>query len=107
MGRDPVDKLLLRFSMPAIIGLLANALYNIVDRIFIGRIVGAHGLTAVTVAFPYFGLGITLGILISVGASSLVSRNLGKGDGQLARQVLSNALTMAIIAGLSLSLFRD
>jgi len=89
--------------MPSIIGLLANALYNIVDRIFIGRIVGAQGLTAVTVGFPYFGLGITLGILISVGASSLVARSLGKGDRQLARQVLSNALTMAIIAGLSLS----
>ena len=102
MGRDPVGKLLLRFSMPSIIGLLANALYNIVDRIFIGRIVGAQGLTAVTVGFPYFGLGITLGILISVGASSLVSRSLGKGDRKMARQVLSNALTMAIIAGLSL-----
>lgn len=104
MGRDPVGILLLRFSMPAIIGLLANALYNIVDRMFIGRIVGSHGLTAVTVAFPFFALAITLGILVSVGASSLVSRTLGKGDKTRAEHVLSNATTMAVLVGFSLAL---
>lgn len=104
MGRDPVGSLLLRFSIPSIVGLLANALYNIVDRMFIGRIVGSHGLTAVTVAFPFFALAITLGILVSVGASSLVSRSLGRGETDLAEQVLSNAFVMAIIAGLSLAL---
>lgn len=104
MGHDPVGILLLRFSMPAIIGLLANALYNIVDRMFIGRIVGSHGLTAVTVAFPFFALAITLGILISVGASSLVSRSLGRGDNTWAEMVLSNAFVLAVLAGLSLAL---
>jgi len=104
MGHDPVGILLLRFSMPAIIGLLANALYNIVDRMFIGRIVGSHGLTAVTVAFPFFALAITLGILISVGASSLVSRSLGRGDNTWAEMVLSNAFVLAILAGFSLAL---
>lgn len=104
MGRDPVGILLLRFSMPAIIGLLANALYNIVDRMFIGRIVGSHGLTAVTVAFPFFALAITLGILVSVGASSLVSRTLGRGDKTRAEMVLANAAIMAVLVGFSLAL---
>ena len=104
MGRDPVGSLLFRFSIPSIIGLLANALYNIVDRMFIGRIVGSHGLTAVTVAFPFFALAITLGILVSVGASSLVSRSLGRGETDLADQVLSNAFVMAVIAGFFLAL---
>jgi len=104
MGRDPVGILLLRFSLPSIIGLLANALYNIVDRMFIGRIVGSHGLTAVTVAFPFFALAITLGILVSVGASSLVSRTLGKGDKAEAEHVLSNAATMSVLVGSSLAL---
>ncbi|QTX33817.1 MATE family efflux transporter [Aminithiophilus ramosus] len=104
MGRDPVGLLLLRFSTPAIIGLLANALYNIVDRMFIGRIVGSQGLTAVTVAFPFFGLAVTLGIFISVGASSLVSRSLGRGDRDRAEQVLSNAFVLAVAAGLVLTL---
>ena len=103
MGRDPVGSLLFRFSIPSIIGLLANALYNIVDRMFIGRIVGSHGLTAVTVAFPFYALAITLGILVSVGASSLVSRSLGRGETNLAEQVLSNGFVMSMIAGLSLA----
>ena len=104
MGRDPVGPLLFRFSIPSIIGLLANALYNIVDRMFIGRIVGSHGLTAVTVAFPFFALAITLGILVSVGASSLVSRSLGRREMELSENVLSNAFVLAIIAGFSLAL---
>jgi len=54
LGREPVGKLLLYFSLPAIAGLFANALYNIVDRIFIGQNVGEIGLAAVTVAFPLF-----------------------------------------------------
>lgn len=104
MGRDPVGPLLLRFSMPAIVGLLANALYNIVDRMFIGRIVGSQGLAAVTVSFPFFGLAITLGIFVAVGASSLVSRSLGRGDSAKAEQVLANAFTLALLAGLFLAL---
>ncbi|HAK40245.1 MAG TPA: MATE family efflux transporter, partial [Synergistaceae bacterium] len=96
--------MLFRFSIPSIIGLLANALYNIVDRMFIGRIVGSHGLTAVTVAFPFFALAITLGILVSVGASSLVSRSLGRREMELSENVLSNAFVLAIIAGFSLAL---
>ena len=104
MGRDPVGILLLRFSAPAIVGLLANALYNIVDRMFIGRIVGSQGLTAVTVAGPFFGLAITLGIFISVGASSLASRSLGRGDRDRAERVLANALVLSVIAGLLLAL---
>ncbi|HON33379.1 MAG TPA: MATE family efflux transporter [Synergistales bacterium] len=104
MGRDPIGSLLFRFSMPAIIGLLANALYNIVDRMFIGRIVGSRGLAAVTVAFPYFGLAITAGILITVGSSSIVSRCLGRGDRGAAEEVLANAFMMALAGGISLLL---
>ena len=102
MGRDPIGSLLFRFSMPAIIGLLANALYNIIDRMFIGRIVGSRGLAAVTVAFPYFGLAITAGILITVGSSSIVSRSLGRGDREGAEEVLANAFMMALAGGISL-----
>jgi putative MATE family efflux protein len=56
------------------------------------------------VAFPFFALAITLGILVSVGASSLVSRSLGRGETDLADQVLSNAFVMAVIAGFFLAL---
>lgn len=55
LGTEPVSKLLLYFSLPAIAGLFANALYNIVDRIFVGQNVGQAGLAAVTVAFHFLG----------------------------------------------------
>ena len=98
MGRDPIGSLLFRFSMPAIVGLLSNALYNIVDRMFIGRIVGS-GVRGRYRGIPYFGLAITVGILITVGSSSIVSRNLGCGDRDGAEEVLANAFLMALAGG--------
>jgi Na+-driven multidrug efflux pump len=52
LGELPVGKLLLEFSIPAIVAMIANALYNVVDSIFVGRGVGSLALTAVTLAFP-------------------------------------------------------
>jgi len=92
MGYDPLGKLLLQFSIPAIIGMVASALYNIVDRIFIGHSVGPQGIAAITVAFPFFLTIISTGMLIGIGSSSQISRNLGKDDEQRARKVMGNAV---------------
>ncbi|AFM20896.1 putative efflux protein, MATE family [Acetomicrobium mobile DSM 13181] len=97
LGREPVGKLLLYFSLPAIAGLFANALYNIVDRIFIGQNVGEIGLAAVTVAFPLFEVSIALCVLICVGAASIASRSLGAGKKKRAELVLGNALALSLI----------
>ena len=53
MKVESIPKLLLKFSLPAIIGLLVNSLYNIIDSIFVGRGVGDLGLAGVTVSFPF------------------------------------------------------
>ena len=97
LGKEPVGKLLLYFSLPAIAGLFANALYNIVDRIFIGQNVGETGLAAVTVAFPLFEVSIALCVLICVGAASIASRSLGAGRKKRAELVLGNAFTLTLI----------
>ena len=52
MGTAPIPRLILRFALPSMVGLLANALYNIVDRIFIGHYVGADGLASISIVFP-------------------------------------------------------
>ena len=52
LGEDKISKLLLKFSIPAIVGMLVNALYNVVDRIFIGNGVGSLGIAGITVSFP-------------------------------------------------------
>ena len=60
MGREPVLKLIVSFALPSIAGLLANSLYNFVDRLFVGRIVGPVGLAAISVCYPFMVLVIAL-----------------------------------------------
>ncbi|MGE5582024.1 MAG: MATE family efflux transporter [Bacillota bacterium] len=96
LGEESIGKLLGKFSFPAIIGMLVNALYNIVDRIFVGHGVGLLGISATTVAFPITILIMAFGILIGAGAAVSVSIKLGQQRKDLAEAVLGNALAMAI-----------
>ena len=94
MGRDSIPRLMLRFSLPAIGGMLANALYNIVDRIFVGRTVGPAGIGAISIVFPFMLLVIALGLLIGVGAGALVSISLGEKRTARAEKAMGNALVL-------------
>jgi len=100
MSQDSVVRLLVRFSLPATLGMVANAFYNIVDRLFIGRFTGAGGLAAVGLTFPLTVFVIAAGSLVGVGAASQVSRFLGQGRHDRAQKALGNALcVMALFAG--------
>ena len=103
LGEEPVGKLLWKFSLPAIVGMLVNALYNVVDSIFVGNGVGEIGLTAVTIAFPIMLVLMAFGMLIGVGASTLVSIRLGEHNKAEAEHILGNALTMIAVLSLVLS----
>ncbi|KYZ78170.1 MATE family efflux transporter [Anaerosporomusa subterranea] len=103
LGQEPVGKLLWQFSLPAIVGMLVNALYNVVDSIFVGNGVGEIGLTAVTIAFPIMLVMMAFGMLIGVGASTLVSIRLGEHNKAEAEYILGNALTMIAVLSLLLS----
>ncbi len=96
LGEDNIVKLLLKFSIPAIIGMLVNAMYNIVDRIFIGNGVGSLGIAGITIAFPLMLFIMACGMLIGLGANSLVSIRLGQGRGDEAELIMGNALTLLI-----------
>lgn len=96
MGRDSIPRLMMRFSLPAIGGMLANALYNIVDRIFVGRTVGPAGIGAISVVFPYMLLVFALGLLIGVGAGALVSISLGEKRRARAEKTMGNALVLLV-----------
>jgi len=102
MGRGSIPKLLLHFAAPAITGLVANALYNIVDRIFVGHTVGPLGIAAITVAFPFMITVMSFGILVGVGSSSLISIFLGERKKDQAELVLGNALTLLVTGSLFL-----
>ena len=105
MSSGNVFKLLLKFSLPAIVSLLVNALYNIVDSIFVGRGVGALGLAGVTICFPVVTTFIALIMLIGMGATVLISIRLGENKKSEAEEIANNALVLFIIIGLVLTVF--
>lgn len=101
LGSEPIGRLLLKLSLPATVGMLVQASYNLVDAFFIGWGVGPMGLGGTAVAFPlhFFVMGIaTMG---GIGAASLVSRSLGAGDAERADRALGTLVTLGLAAGLS------
>ncbi len=103
LGENSVGRLLLSFSLPAIIAMIANALYNVVDSIFVGRGVGSLALTAVTIAFPIMIMLMAFGMLIGIGATALISIKLGQQKHDEAEKILGNAFAATIIMGVLIS----
>lgn len=97
MRDKSIGKLLWSFSLPAIVGMLINSLYNVIDRIFLGRGVGSVGIAATTVAFPIMIVLMAVSILIGVGATALISIRLGEQKKEEAEKVAGNAMTMLIL----------
>lgn len=98
-----IPKLLFKFSLPAIIGLLVNALYNIIDGIFVGRGVGKEALAAITLTLPIITIFMACIMLIGMGATSLISLKLGERKEKEAEQIVANAFVLFIILGLLLT----
>lgn len=103
LGEFPVGKLLLEFSIPAIIAMIANALYNVIDSIFVGRGVGSLALTAVTIAFPIMLILMAFSMLIGIGSTALISLKLGEQKHDEAEEILGTAFAASIAMGLGLS----
>ena len=104
LGTEPVGKLLFKLSLPAILGMLVQASYNLVDAFFIGRGVGPMGLAGTAVVFPLQLFVIGVGTMGGVGAASLVSRSLGAGDLERADRALGTLVTIALSAGTAATL---
>ena len=101
LGVEKVSRLLWRFSIPAIIGMVVNALYNVVDRIYIGNApgLGANGLAGITIGFPIMIILLSIGILFGVGGATLFSMKLGAGETEEAELALGNAFSLLLISG--------
>ena len=96
MGVMPVNKLLVSMSLPMMISMLVQALYNIVDSIFVSRI-DENALTAVSLAFPLQTLMIALGTGTGVGINALLSKSLGEKDFDKADKTAENGVFLALI----------
>lgn len=103
LGNEKINKLLFKLSLPATIGMLVNALYNIVDTIFIGRGVGKLGITGLTIALPIQMIILSLGLMIGIGAASAVSRSLGEENIERADHIAGNAFLSILIVSVFMS----
>lgn len=98
LGSAPISKALLALGLPTMIGMLINALYNLVDTYFVGGL-GTDQMGAVTVAFPLGQVIVGLGLLFGNGAAAYLSRLLGRGDKKTANKVASTALYSGVAIG--------
>ena len=100
LGSGSISKLLFEFALPAIIGVVINGLYNIIDAIFLGHGVGALGLAATTVAFPTMVILMAFSMLVGMGGNALAAIKLGEGKLQETEKILGNSLVLLVFAGI-------
>ncbi|GAA0117439.1 MATE family efflux transporter [Clostridium senegalense] len=107
LGEEKVFKLLLEFSVPAIIGMIVNTLYNIIDRMYIGHIpeVGNLAITGVSITMPIMTIMLAFGMLVGIGTSAKISLKLGQNDKESAEKHLSNAFTLLVIISILITIF--
>ncbi|GAA0735290.1 MATE family efflux transporter [Clostridium oceanicum] len=99
LGSAPIPKALMALGLPTMIGMLINALYNLVDTYFVGGL-GTDQMGAITVAFPLGQVVVGLGLLFGNGAAAYLSRLLGRKDIKTANKVASTALYSSVLTGL-------
>lgn len=97
LEHEKISRLLVHYAIPAVIGTMVNALYNIVDRIFIGQGVGPLAISGLTLTFPILLFMQAFGMLVGAGAATRVSIHLGRKANDMAENVLGNAFTLTFI----------
>ena len=101
---EPIGKLLLRYSLPAIAAMVVFSLYNIIDSIFIGHGVGPLAISGLAITFPVMNLTFALVLLVGIGGASICSIRLGQQDIDGATRVLGNVLLLGLINGVTFGL---
>lgn len=100
LGYMPIGKLLGRFALPAVVSMLVNAVYNIVDQIFIGQGVGYLGNAATTIAFPVVTIILAVATLLGAGGSAYAAIKLGEKQEEKAEQTLGNVFFLLTVLGI-------
>ena len=104
MGTMPENKLLLSMAVPMMLSMMVQALYNVVDSIFVSRI-SEDALTAVSLAFPVQNLLIAIGVGTGVGINAMLSRSLGEKNQKLANKTAHNGILLMLFSALVCALF--
>ena len=104
LGSAPIPKALMALGVPIMIGMLINALYNLVDAYFVGGL-GESPMGAISIVFPLGQVVVGLGLMFGNGAASYLSRLLGRGDRETANKVASTTLYSSVIIGAIIIIF--
>ena len=99
LGTKPVGHLLWQYALPAIIAMSASSLYNIIDRVFIGQVVGADAIAGLAITFPFMNLGAAFGAAVGIGTSTAISVKFGQKDYKTAEQLMGNSVVLNLIIG--------
>lgn len=99
LATESIAKLIRRFSIPAIISMMVDALYNIIDQIYIGHGIGMLGIAATNIAFPFTVICTSLSLLIGIGCAANFNLCLGAGKRERAARILGTALALLVSVG--------
>ena len=107
IGKESIGKLLIKYSVPAIMSMMITSLYNIADRAFIGAIpnVGPLAIAGLGITMPVFTLIVAFGVFIGMGAATNMSIKLGEGNREEGELFLGNAFTVSIIFSIIIMIF--
>jgi len=99
LGTANVNRLLLKLSFPSMIAMFANAIYNIVDTIFVGRGIGAQGIAGVAIVLPVVAIVSSFAHMIGIGTGTLISRQLGRKEEEKVNRTAGNGFLLVILVG--------
>ncbi len=105
MGSADVRRLLLEYSGPAIAAMMASALYNVIDRVFIGQGVSALAISGLAITMPIMNLSAAFGAMVGAGGATLTSIKMGQQDFAGTQKVLGNVTLLNIVVGVVFMIF--
>lgn len=103
LGTTNINKLLIGLSLPSMLAMFANALYNIVDTIFVGRGVGAQGIAGVAIVLPVVAIVSSFAHMVGIGTGTLISRQLGRKEDEEVNRTAGNGFLLIILIGVFFS----
>ncbi len=100
-----IKKLLIKLSLPAMLGMMIQALYNVVDRIYVGQGVGKEAIAGITICFPIQMIVMAVGMTVGIGSASIISRGLGSGNIDRADRAFGNAVLLSVLFSAAIAIF--
>jgi putative MATE family efflux protein len=104
LEQAPLKGLVLRYSFPTVLAMVINSIYNVIDRIFVGRFVGEEALAGLTIAFPIMLMTLALGNLLGGGAIPLISIKMGAKQKNIASQIFGTLVSVTLVSGILISI---